>query len=201
MRANAALPGRISWAATAGATAYQLQVQRNGGRWSNVVLASATSRTATLLYDQDSRYRARLRVKSLAGAWGPWEYNTPVSTAFDQETSSRIRYSGTWTHSKSVGASGRFVRFRSVPGSTASFTFSGLAVAWVAPRGLSRGSAAIYMDGVYRTTISLYDSSELARSIAFAASFTTAGSHTITVKALGTAGHPRIDVDAFAVLR
>jgi hypothetical protein len=57
------------------------------------------------------------------------------------------------------------------------------------------------VDGVYRTTVNLTRSSTLPRSIVFATSWSTRGTHSVKILVVGTEGHPRIDVDAFAVLR
>jgi hypothetical protein len=201
MGANASLPVRVSWTATAGARAYQLQVQRDGGTWTSVPLADPSTRSGNVRFLGDSRYRARLRVQAMNGAWSGWAYGVTAGARRYQETGSGVSYAGSWRRSSSVGASGGFVQFRPSSGATATFRFSGRAVAWIAPRGLTRGSAAIYVDGVHRTTVSLYRTSSLARTIAFTTGWSSAGSHTLTVKVLGTPGHPRIDVDAFAVLR
>jgi hypothetical protein len=201
MRADAALPGRTSWAATAGAMNYQLQIERDGGPWRSLARAITGSRAVRLLYEGGSRYRARLRVQSATGAWSSWTYSSSTAPARFQETSATIGYTGSWTSSTSPGASGGHVRFASRGGATARFSFIGRAVGWVATRGPSRGSARIYVDGVYRTTVSLYRSSTLARSVAFATSWPAGGPHTLIIETVGTIGHPRIDLDLLAVLR
>ena len=198
--ASAAIPGRISWAATSGATAYQVEVQRDGGAWTSITLASPGSRSVSSTYTHGSRYRARVRVRNAAGSWSAWTYSTAASVARYQETSALVGYERTWTRTTSAGASGSYVRFASTAGATTTFSFTGRAVTWIAPRGPSRGSARISVDGVYRTTVNLYRTSTLARSIAFVASWSSPGAHTITITVVGTKGHPRIDVDAFAVI-
>ena len=82
-----------------------------------------------------------------------------------------------------------------------SFRFSGRAVAVVAPRSRARGAAKVYVDGIYVRTVSLYRRTTTARSVVFARSWTTRGTHTIKLVLVGTAGHPRFDIDAFAILR
>jgi parallel beta-helix repeat protein len=201
MRSNAALPGRITWTATSGAAAYQLQVQRDGGRWSTVALSRPTSRSAGILYDGSHRYRARLRVKSTSGAWSAWAYSASAAASRYQESSAGVSYAGGWTRARSAGSSGGYIRYQGAAATSATFRFTGRAVAWVAPRGISRGSAAIYLDGVRRATVSLYRASAIARSMVYTASWGNSGTHTIMVRVLGTSGHSRIDVDAFAVLR
>ena len=125
-----------------------------------------------------------------------------IETALrDQETSSLATYVGGWSRVVSTGALGGYVKYKSAAGATASYTFTGRAIGWVAPRSSSRGSATIYIDGGYVATVSLYRSSTLARYSVYRTSWLTSGTHTIKIVVVGTAGHPRIDVDAFTVLR
>jgi hypothetical protein len=77
----------------------------------------------------------------------------------------------------------------------------GRAVSWVAPRGWLRGWAEVYVDGKYVQVVSLYSKSAIARKIAFLYRWDDPGAHTVTVKVYGTPRRPRIDVDAFIVLR
>jgi hypothetical protein len=163
-------------------------------------LASLSSRSAGVTFAPASRYRARVRVKDASGVWSPWAYSTVVGSTRYQETS-EISRTGTWTRTPSIGASGAYVRFASRALATATFSFVGRAVTWIAPRGPGRGAARIYVDNVYRTTVNLSRSATLARSIAFAASWSSSSRHTIAIHVVGTPGHPRVDIDAFAVLR
>ena len=75
--------------------------------------------------------------------------------------------------------------------------FTGSSVSWIAYHGPNRGSASIYLDGVYKGTVNLYDPTYYARYVAYAASWSSNGSHTLRVVNLGTAGHSRVDVDGF----
>ena len=81
-----------------------------------------------------------------------------------------------------------------------SFRFTGRAVAIVAPKGASRGSAKLYVDGVYVSTVNLYRSVWKPRNVVAARSWTTAGKHTIRLVAVGTPRHSRVDIDAFLVI-
>jgi hypothetical protein len=183
------------------AEAYQLQVQRNGGAWSSVRLASAKSRSATLTLKTGSEYRFRLRLRTPPSNWSRWAYSAPVKANRHQENSSLVKYSGSWRRVASGEAAGGYVRKTTARGASATFTFTGRAVAWVAPLSRSRGSARVYVDGVHRTTVSLYSSSVRTRRVVFRASWAAKGAHTIEIRGLGTAGHPRVDIDAFVVLR
>ena len=94
-------------------------------------------------------------------------------------------------------AAGGSVAFSRVAGARATFAFSGYAVSWVAARGPHLGSADVYVDGQLARHIDLHATTPQARLIAFARRWADNGMHTIEVVNLGTAGHPRVDVDAF----
>jgi hypothetical protein len=114
--------------------------------------------------------------------------------------SSWISYSGTWSTSSSTSYYSGSTRYASTAGRAASYTFSGKSVAWVAYRSTSRGSAYVYIDGVLKATVSLYSTTSAARAQVYAFNWSTEGTHTIRVVVVGTAGHPRIDVDAMVRL-
>jgi hypothetical protein len=96
---------------------------------------------------------------------------------------------------------GGSTRHASRAGATAWLSFTGRSVALVAPRGPTRGSARIYVDGIYAGTVSTWAATSASRQLVFARTWPTAGTHRIEVRVAGTAGHPRVDVDAFLVLR
>jgi hypothetical protein len=62
----------------------------------------------------------------------------------------------------------------------------------------TRGSAAVYVDGVSRGTISFRASSGMSRLVRFATLFPTLGTHTIELR---PTGNGRVDLDAFVILR
>ena len=71
----------------------------------------------------------------------------------------------------------------------------------VAPRGPGRGRVLVYVDGAYAGTVNLWAAVGYAKAIVFSRSWGAAGDHRIRLVVAGTRGHPRVDVDAFAVLR
>jgi parallel beta-helix repeat protein len=195
------VPVTVSWASIAIADAYQLQVQKNGGTWSTVRLPSSTSRSVTTTLATGADYRFRLRLRTPPATWSPWAYSSTLKATRHQETTSLARYAGTWRRVASSFASGGYTKYATAKGASVTVTFTGRAIAWVTPRGPSRGSARVYVDGVYRTTVSLYRSTAESRRIIFRTSWTANGTHKVEIRVVGTAGHPRIDVDAFLVLR
>jgi hypothetical protein len=57
------------------------------------------------------------------------------------------------------------------------------------------------VDGRVVATVSLNTPANAFRRLVFARSWGRSGTHTIRIVVLGTAGHPRIDLDAFVIVR
>jgi len=56
---------------------------------------------------------------------------------------------------------------------------------------------AVYVDGTYQATINLGAASATYRFVAFSKTWSSTGTHTIKVVAVGA----RVDVDAFGIIR
>ena len=124
-----------------------------------------------------------------------------VGTTTTQENSAKVLYE-TWKGVTATAASGGSYRMAKAAGRTASFSFTGIGVDWITYTGPAWGKASVTIDGVSKGTIDLYAATTHAQS---AESFSglTSGSHTITVKVLGTknaaATSTAVSVDAFVV--
>jgi hypothetical protein len=59
----------------------------------------------------------------------------------------------------------------------------------------------VYVDGELVRTVSTHRPSASPRRIVFTRSWDDVGRHTIRLVVVGTSGRPRVDVDAFVVLR
>ena len=116
-----------------------------------------------------------------------------------QQSYSAITWTGTWTKLTDVHCSGGSVRSASTLGARATYSFSGRAVAWVSTVGPGRGSAKVYLDGTYITTVDLAAATTTFGRVVFAKTWAGSGFHTIRI-VVATAGQ-RVDVDAFEVLR
>jgi hypothetical protein len=202
MGTGTSIPVRIKWSATdlSGVALYQLQHQTNGGAWSAVTLASATATSVvqSLTFGTSSRYR--LMATDGVGNASDWVYGPTFTPTISQESSGAIAYTGSWTTAATTSASGGSLKYTTQAGASATFSFVGQSVAWIAFLGPDRGSATVYIDGVLKTTINLNAATSSSRRVAYAFTWATNGSHTIKVVAVGTAGHPRIDVDGFVKL-
>ncbi len=202
---SASVPTRISWSATDAdgeVTRYQLQVSTNAGAYTNVSLPGALTTTITPLLTPASNYRYRVRATDDNGNTSAFKYGPRFTVDAHQETSRAIAYSGTWTQQTLSGAYGGAVKYATVSGTTAKLTFTGRSVAWVASKSSASGQAEVYLDNVKVATVDLRSSSKLARQVVYAANgLNPSVTHTLQLKVLGTATRPRVDVDAFVVLR
>lgn len=195
-------PVRTSWSGSdaGGIASYSLRRQVIGGGYYSVSLPSPTS---TYVYQSSSfgsAYRYRLNATDRAANHDGWVYGPTFKPLLTQQSSSAVSYSGKWYSLSNSYASGGSFRYASAAGASASYTFTGSSIGWAAFKCPSCGSAKVYLDGVYRTTVSLYSSSYSYRPIVYAAHWSANGSHTIRIVVIGTAGHPRVYVDAFVRL-
>jgi hypothetical protein len=74
-------------------------------------------------------------------------------------------------------------------------------MAIVAPVGPTRGTANVYVNGVYQATINLYSKVGASRRIVWAKVFDEDSLKTIEIRSNGTYRRPRIDVDAVLIGR
>jgi probable HAF family extracellular repeat protein len=123
----------------------------------------------------------------------------PVTPA--DETSAKITYHGHWSRTASSGAWNGHIMSSSTAGDFARFTFTGKRVWWIAPMGVGGGEARVFVDGVFKTKVNLavQPGGFTRRQTAYLQTFAASGTHTIKIVVVGTAGHPRVDIDAFAV--
>jgi spore germination protein YaaH len=183
----------------AGVVSYDVQRSRDGGAWTTIAWKIVgTTFNVSLAPGHTDRYRVRARDK--AGNIGAWVVSASQRAYLPQHTTT-IAWKGTWSTVSDAQCSGGSVRYSRAFGASASYTFTGRAIAWVSTLGPDRGAARIYIDGVYVTTIDTYSPTLTYRRIVFAKTWTSSGTHTLRIAVLATAGHPRVDFDALEVIR
>ena len=148
-------------------------------------------------------YFFAMRAVDRAGNVSLWErYVAQASLTAIQQSSSRAVYRGPWTTSTSTTWWGGSAKGSTTAGATASLTFTGRQVAWIALKAPNRGKAQVYIDGVLRGTVDLYAPSLLKQRVAWRSSWgpsSPTNTHTIRIKVLGTVGRPKVDIDGFIV--
>jgi hypothetical protein len=192
---------RFSWPPAGdptGVTGYDVQLSADGGSYSTIA-TNTSARSLTRSLALGHTYRVRVRSTDGAGNAGAWAAG-PLLAVRSWQTPS-FSYRGTWRIVLAKRSVGTGYRYSTAKGATASITVTARSFAWLAPKNASSGRAAVYVDGVYATTVNLYSATSRIRQVVFAASFETRGSHTITIRNLGTARHPRVGLDSLAILR
>jgi hypothetical protein len=195
-----AVPIKISWAgtdATSGISNYNLEESVDGGAFS--LVASPTKANATVNLNPGHSYKFEVRATDKAGNVSGFTAGAAFTLSAFQETSSAITYSSGWTKQAVTGAYGGSVKFATLAGKTATFSFTGSQVAWVSTLGANRGSATAKLDSGSATTVSTNGSTTKPAMVVYTKTV-AAGAHSLLLKVVGTAGHPRVDVDAFLVI-
>jgi hypothetical protein len=202
------IPLRVTWTAASdagsGIRGYQVQQRQMSGTawgaWTNATaFTAARSITRGLA---PGTYQFQVRAQDGAGNWGAYRTGAAFALSVAQETSTAVTYSTGWTAAALTGAFGGSVKFASASTARATYTFSGRSVAWVSTRAGDRGQADVLVDGVKVTTVDLSSTTLLTRKVVFVKTgLSPTTTHKLEIRVLGTAGRPRVDLDAFAVVR
>jgi len=184
-----------------GVRRYILARSVNGGTWSTVAAGIPPGSSYPVTLASGKTYRFRIRAVDYDNNASTWRYGPTFATRLVQQSSTAVHYAKTWiTSSKSV-FSGGSLKSAQAAGASATYTATGRAYAFVTTTGPTRGKAKVYVNGVLKATVDLYSASETYRVQAWSIGYSTSSSRTIKVVVLGTSGRPRVDVDAFLVLR
>jgi len=198
------VPMTLGWSAATdtgtGVVRYELRRRVDGGPWTAVALPSPRTRRITIQVATRHAVQYGVRAIDGAGNTSAWATGGGFSVRLVTEMAGAIRYRGSWPIRTDATALGGTLRTSRTAGTTATYTFTGSQVAWIAPRGSTRGSARVSIDGVAETTVDLNRSLLAPRRLVFTRAFQAVGRHRITVTVKGTAGHPRVDIDGFAVV-
>jgi hypothetical protein len=161
----------------------------------------------------DFSYRYVNRILGLMGApLLPGRASRPVSrpvsrppappqapvTVYD-ESNHAVHFSGGWGEAEFGGYNGGQVRFAIAAKTTVWFDFHGTSIAWIGPKGPTRGQARVYIDDVLVDTVDVYASHYRSRAQIFRKTFDRMGNHTIRIEVVGTPGRQTIALDEFDV--
>lgn len=142
-------------------------------------------------------------------AWTDWLYGRRVkgspglSNGWHSfgDSSSLVAYRGSWSRSSSTRHIGGWVHLSRRAHSKAILKFTGDSVVWLGPNGPSQGRAAVSIDGRLVKVVNLHSPIRHYRLKLFTVKFSKVGTHYLTIKVLGTPGHPVVAVDGFLVHR
>jgi hypothetical protein len=197
------VPSTISWTASdagSGLAKYQLQRSTSGGSFATVsstLPAKSTTQTLT----SGTNYAYRVRGWDKEGFVSSYSTGPTLKIDRYQDTTSAIQFAGSWTRAAFAEYSRGSVKYSNSKTATATVTFTGRGFAWVSSYGPNRGIADVIVDGIPLAEVSTYKSTKSYRMIVWSISWEESGLHTVQIKPRGTAGHPRIDVDAVLLVR
>ena len=164
--------------------------------WSGLTLPSVTSTGRWVVLRAGHQYLFRVRAVDGTGRVGAWAATGWNRVGVTADSSTSVTYRGTWATASYATYLGTRAHWTRSSGATTTYRFSGTSVSVIGPRGPGRGRSAVYVDGTYRGTIDQLASTFAPRRVLFVVNIAD-GTHTIVVKALGTAGRPMVAIDAF----
>ncbi len=197
---NEAATIQISWSgsdAETGVASYQVQARVGTGAWTTIYTGAATSIIKT--YHFSTALAWRVRATDGIGNTSGWATTTTHSLAAYQETSKSVTYTGTWTYRSASASSGSGYKLDTVYGKYAQLKFTGMQVAYVAPKMSTGGYVRVYVNGVFKGKFSLYRSSIAYGQVIYRGLWS--GSGTRTIKIVNGQSGKRTTLDAFIVLR
>lgn len=199
---DTSIPVQSRWSASdaSGIASYVVERSTAGGAWASVSLPSVGSTSINQRLTFGTTYRYVVKATDRAGNTSGWSYGASFKPLLTDQTSSAIGWAGWWSTSAASSGLGGSLRSTTAAGASASYTFVGSSIAWIATTGPTRGAAKVYVDGAYKATVNLNAAAASWKQVVYWFNWTANGTHTIKVVGLGTAGHPSVDVDAFVRL-
>ena len=198
-----ALRVNVSWAGTdsgpAGVASYDVRRSYDGAPPATISSA-ITSSNLDWTMNPGHTYRFEVRTRDRAGNVGPWKSSATLKPALTQQTSGAISWSGPSTATSYPGYSGGSQRSLGAAGASATYTTTARSLSFITTISGIRGTVKVYVDGSLEATIDLNEPVTTYRYAAVAKSWSSVGTHTIKVVSLGSP-LPRVDVDAFGVIR
>ncbi len=198
------VPMLVRWGATdpSGVCEYHVQRSVSGEPWTPVALKKPTSRSKQITpRPSAANIRYRVSATDCVGNTSGFTAGPAGLLSAVQDTSARISYTRAWNRVAAGQAYGNTVHVVGRSGATARFAFTGRQVAWVASRLPGRGVARVYLDGERVAKVNLHSGTKMHRRIVFAHAWSTSGEHRLSIVCAGSAGHPKVDVDAILTVR
>ncbi|HET9681852.1 MAG TPA: glycosyl hydrolase family 18 protein [Candidatus Limnocylindrales bacterium] len=201
---TASVGSRLNWSGSdaggAGIATYDVERSVDGATF-KVIATGLTTASLAVTLAPGHTYRFAVRAHDRAGNVGGWKAGATTSSVVRQENASGFVYGSGWHTSTSSSYLGGAVRYASTAGAGMHYTFTGRAIAFVTTLAATRGQVKVYVDGTYLTTLDLSSATVRYRAVAWERRWSVSGTHTVRLVVVGTPGRPRVDVDAFVVLR
>ena len=202
---TAAVSVTVSWGVTAGSVpvcSQAVQVSINGGStWKSLPApaAVATSLTTTMTAGKAAEFR--VQAAGCDHLLSSWATSSVLTARILQETSSVVAFSAGWSVLACTACSGGSQEQASTNGATATVTLAGVqGVAIVLSNGPANGQADVTADGGTPILVNTHATATRSLRFGYTVGWSTDGAHNLVLTALGTSGHPEIQVDAIVTL-
>jgi hypothetical protein len=197
-RVNESAPLLISWSAAdsgTGVKSYEVQAKVGTGAWATIYTGTATSLTRSYAFGTNLQWQVRATDNAdNVSAW----IASPVRKLTAYQGTSPVVTTGSWTRVNSNGSSGTNYYYTTTSGKYKRLTFSGVAVAFVAPKSSLGGKVTVRIDSS-TYALSTWTSGSMSLGNIVKAKSLGSGSHSILV--INAQGGRRAYFDAFIVLR
>ena len=192
---------KIAWGSAtdgmSGTVRYLLEQNVAGAGFTYAGLFSGTSTTRSL--NVSHTYQFRITAMDPLGNLGGTSTGPVLHLSTAQSPTTKT---GTWHAQSASSFLGGSTWYAFGAGASASYKTTGLrSIAFVTTKASSRGSFKVYIDGVYKGTISTYSTTTATRQVVYQFSWSSPGTHTIKIVVSGTSGHPRVDFDAVLLVK
>ncbi len=196
------VPFTVSWSASdpSGIAAYSLQRQVDGGSWERVALPSSRVTSVSVALRPPHEYAFRVKARDGAGNRSTYLSAATFRVRRVNEQHDAVTTTGPWTLTSATGYLGDRELRSGTAGATLTYAFTGSQIAWFGTRRSTRGRAEVSVDGTVVGIVDLYRSSPQYRRVVFRHALPSSGPHTITIRVLGTSGHPYVGIDGFVVV-
>ena len=200
--AGATAPVALAWVGGDGTgfgiAGYWVDQMDPSSVWSPATLATPASVLTTAITSA-GLWGFRVRALDGIGHEGAWATRVG-SSSLVQQTSATIAYHGVWTSASLAPYSGKSVKWAKAAGAYATITTTATSLGIVSTKGPKMGKLKVYVNGVLTATVDLKRASTQYRVVVWSGVWANANSRTIKLVVLGTAGRPRVDLDAVALL-
>ncbi|MCL6473261.1 MAG: S8 family serine peptidase [Firmicutes bacterium] len=125
-----------------------------------------------------------------------------------EESDANVVYTGNWNTVSTPQASGGTLRYSGATGDSASFSFYGTGVSWIARKGIASGIAQVYIDGVHQGNVDLYQNipnvTDDYQQPVYTKAGLALGNHVIKIVVSGTKNAASsgldVNIDAFDII-
>lgn len=170
------------------------------GPWQAWKTVSGTTHSAVFTGSPGNTYLFRVNAGYAGGATTGFSNAVTAVVPYD-DRASLASFSGEWSKTSSTGHFLGTITSTKAANKTLTVKTAARAFTLVGDKCSACGKFKVYIDGNLVATVDSHRASTAVRQILFKKTFKATKSHTLKIKTLGTAGHPKVVLDAIGVQR